>query len=134
MIELEFICDSCGKHIDDGEGVVRLSFGQLSDYRRATKEAVKDETPGRAINIASLLSRPSRVPWHIQHLTCRPEDDDAYEIDVEQVRTWRALLGWTAHLMEKNWLVSTTWVGLIGAVARGESRTIVPAQVHGDAA
>jgi hypothetical protein len=133
-VELEFICDSCGSRIADGDGVIRMSFGQLSDYKRAMAETQPDRTPGRVFDMAAFLARPSSVPWHIQHLVCRPEGDDAYEIDVEQVRTWRALLGWTAHLMEKNWLASTTWAAVIGSAARGEHAGIVPARVHGDAA
>lgn len=134
MIELEYICGTCGTRIADGDGVIRVQFGALSDYRQALTAFQEERGPSRPASIADFLARPRLVPWQILHLVCRPQGEDGYEIDIEQVRTWRKLLEWTAHLMEKNWLGSTNWATLIGSAARGDHDGIKSVHAHGDAA
>lgn len=135
MIELEFICDTCGFRVADGDGSIRMSFGDLHEYRRAVEDWERRKRgPEGTVSLADLLDHPDPAPWLIQHTVCRPKGADGYEIDVEQVRTWRDLVKWTSHLLEKNWLQSTNWAAVIGAAARGQHGGIVPVAVSGDAA
>lgn len=132
-VELDYICDTCLRPVADGEGCLYLSFGDLADHRRAKREweASRDES-GR-LDILGLLGLPSFAAWRIHHDVCRPAGVDGYDITVEEIRTWRGLVKWTAHLMEKNWLVETDWRVLLGNAANGRDRRIVEL-AHGDAA
>jgi hypothetical protein len=129
MIELEFICDSCGTPIADGDGSIRMSFQMLNAARRAGREATSgSDSVG---TVGELLSLPPILPWRILHSVCRPQDDDAYEIDVERARTLGALDWWTTHLRSKNWLPLTDWDELAGSVVGSPGRRIIVKQPHG---
>lgn len=133
MIELDFICDVCGGRVDDGAGCILVRYADISTWRnldaewRAAFSGDKGKTP------AAIIARPGTVPWRIQHDACC-SDDDGYDINVAEVRTWRALVAWTSRLMGKSWLPLTDWRHLLGAAAEGCDRRIVPAEVRGDAA
>lgn len=124
-VELEFICDVCSQPVEDGEGSLYVRFSDLNAYRR--EQAEWDAAhPGSAFDLAALMQMPRRAPWWIHHDRCQPEDDaDGYHIDVERIRTWRAMVGWTAHLMEKNWLGNTNWRSVLGNAAESRDRRIV---------
>jgi hypothetical protein len=123
-IELDFICDTCGRPVEDRQGALYVRFEAIRDYQSQKAEWQGNRPEHGALDVATLMTMPSRIPWHIHHNECAPTTVDVYDICVEQVRTWRALLGWTAHLMEKTWLPSTTWAALIGDAAEGRSRRI----------
>lgn len=123
-VELDFVCDVCGRMVDDHEGCLVVFFADITSYRRAEREwkGVHGEGPH---TIGQILGLPSHVPWHIHHDSCNPDRDaDGYDIDVSKVRTWRALVAETSRLMAKNWLALTDWPQVIGAAAEGRSGRI----------
>lgn len=131
MIELEFFCDSCGTPIADGDGCLRMSFNELNAARRAGWEATDGST--LVGTVGELLSLPPILPWRILHLVCRAQDDDAYEIDIEQVRTPAGIDRWTTHLRSKNWLPLTDWDELVGSVSGAGSQRIAVKHPRGGA-
>jgi hypothetical protein len=133
VIELDFICDACSRPVADGQGSLYVNFGELGARRTAKAEWEASRDPSGALDIMGLLGLPGLATWHIHHDGCRPEGADDYDIAVERIRTWRDLCRWTAHLMEKNWLVETDWRVLLGNAANSRDRRIV-ALAHGDAA
>lgn len=132
MIELEFICDTCGTPIADGDGSIRMSFNAINQ----TMRAIRDSQSGSdgVGTVGSLLALPPILPWRILHSVCRPQGDDAYEIDVERARTLDGLDWWTEHLRAKNWLQLTDWDELVGGVAARDGRRILVKQARGGAA
>lgn len=123
-IELDFLCDFCGRPVPDHEGCLVVFFTDIHDYRRADAEWQRLHGEGPH-TIGEVLNRPSSVPWRIHHDACnRDSDADGYDIDVSRVRTWRSLLLWTSRLMAKNWLALTDWPQVIGAAADGRSGRI----------
>lgn len=131
-IELDFICDVCGRPVEDGDGALYVRHVDIVRARsdRAEWEKTRGDGP---IDIVSLLTLGAPAPWLIHHDACAPADANGYDISVEQVRTWRALLRWTAHLMGKTWLPVTNWATVIGDAAEGRSSRIAE-HVRGDAA
>lgn len=132
MVELEFLCDYCGRPVADGEGCLLVFFADLSAYRSADADWKQIHGDGPSTP-AQILDRPVSVPWHVHHDACNPRREDGYDIDVRKVRTWRALLLETSRLMSKNWLALTDWPRVIGAAADGSSGRIVEL-ARGDAA
>jgi hypothetical protein len=131
-IELDFICDTCGRPIEDGEGALYVRHADIVRARTDHAEWEKKHASG-SIDIVSLLTLGAPAPWRIQHDACGAAEEDGYDVSVERVRTWRALLGWTAHLMEKTWLPVTNWASVIGDAAEGRSARIA-AHARDDAA
>lgn len=131
-IELDFICDVCGRPVDDGQGALYVSYADIHKARSDRAEWEKTRGAG-AIDIVSMLTMGAPAPWQIQHDRCGAASVDAYDISVEHVRTWRALLKWTAHLMAKTWLPSTNWASVMESAAEGRDRRIVE-HVRNDAA
>lgn len=123
-VELDYICDLCGRPIEDGEGALCISFTALQDARAAVAEDDRLRTPEGAFDLVAFLMLPGMVPWHLFHDRCA-SSANAYDIDVSKVRTWRALLLETSRLMTKNWAPLTDWPNVIGAAAQGESTRIV---------
>jgi hypothetical protein len=134
VVELEYVCDGCMRPVADGDGALYLNFGELAESRRAKEQWDTSRDPSGRLDIVSLLLLPGLASWHIHHDACRPEGADGYDIAVERVRTWRDLVRWTAHLMEKNWLPHTNWRSLLGNAADARDRRIREAKVRGDAA
>lgn len=123
-VELDFVCDVCGRMVADHQGCLVVFFADITSYRAAEREwkQVHGTGPHR---MSDVLRMPEHVPWHIHHDTCNPDRDaDGYDIDVSRVRTWRALLFETSRLMAKNWLALTDWPQVIGAAAEGRSGRI----------
>lgn len=132
-VELDFICDVCGHPVEDGHGSLYLRFAQLNETRNARADWEATNPPGQALSLSSILMSPGLAPWLIHHDACRPNEADGYHIDVERVRSWRDLVRWTAHLMDKNWLPDTDWRVLLGNAAYARDRRIVEL-TRGDAA
>lgn len=134
IVELEFLCGKCGFPIADDAGSLYMRFPDLHAYRRQMEERRGLHSEGSALTLEELFAHPADVPWFIHHYDCEPDKVDGYQIGVEQVRTWRKLVEWTSHLMEKNWLPSTNWGVLIGSASRGTDPQIRDVSVRGDAA
>lgn len=132
-VELEYLCDSCSRPVADGQGSLYINFSEVRAHQSAHAEWEANRDPAGAIDIMSLLGLPKPATWHIHHDVCSTDGAGDYDIGVEQVRTWRDLLAWTAHLMEKNWLPDTDWRSVIGNAANGRDRRIVEL-ARGDAA
>jgi len=122
-VELEYICDYCGGPIEDRKGCLEVFFSDIHSYRHAQQEWQQVHGDGPH-TISQLLQLPSHVPWRLHHYTCNPHRVDGYDIDVAKVRTWRDLVRWTAHLLEKNWLALTDWHQVIRAAAERRSGRI----------
>jgi hypothetical protein len=121
-IELDFICDTCGRPVEDGKGALYVRHADIS--KAVADHAEWEKTRGDGIDVVSLLMMGAPAPWLIQHDACGAATADGYDISVERVRTWRALLGWTAHLMSKTWLPSTNWASVIEDAAEGRAGRI----------
>lgn len=132
-VELEYLCDLCSRPVRDGEGSLYINFGELRSRQSAKAEWDASRDASGALDIMGLLGLPGLATWHIHHDGCRPEGTDDYDIAVEDVRTWRGLVRWTAHLMEKRWLPETDWRVLLGNAADARDRRIVEL-TRGDAA
>lgn len=132
-IELDFICDTCGLPVEDGDGALYVRFADIREHQRASKEWESTRSADGLMDMPTLLMMPRSIPWLIHHDACASADTDVYDISVEQVRTWRRLLAWTAHLMDKTWLPSTNWPAVIGDAAEGRSSRIAE-HVRNDAA
>jgi hypothetical protein len=133
VVELDFVCDVCGRQVEDGDGSLYVRDVDLQ-VARADQSEWQRVHGGGPVSIGQLMSFPPDALWLIHHDRCRPAESDGYDIAVEQVRTWRDLVRWTAHLMEKSWLPSTNWAALIGGAAEGRNHRIADVTRHGDAA
>jgi hypothetical protein len=134
IIELEYMCDACGRSVGDADGWIGMFFADLRERRRLVQEWQLAH-PGSAHYIGELLSYPGQVPWRIFHDRCNPRSEEsAYDIDVREVRTWRGLLRWTAQLIDKRWLSETNWGSVVRQAADPDGPRIVAASVRGDAA
>lgn len=132
-VELDYICDVCGRPVDDGCGVICISFAAVREYRAAKADREQDRVPARVVEAPTLLGGLDPVPWLIHHGGCASVNAEVYDIPVECVRSWRALLSWTARLLGKGWLPVTNWASVIGDAAEGRSERIAE-HVRGDAA
>jgi hypothetical protein len=127
-IELEFICELCGRPVDDGQGCLYVPFAEIRRHHEEQQNwwERQGDTWYRVV--------PAYALWRVTHTACRSVHADIFEIAVEQVRTWRDLAQWTSHLLAKEWLVATDWGHLLGAAVEGRDHRLVPAEVRGDAA
>lgn len=112
-------CEVCRNPIADEEGYITISYADLDDHRLATEKAnawkaAEIERTGSTWIATPITLYPDYVRWRILHGTCDPQPQSSdYWIGVERVRTPRALLGWTAHLLEKGWLRHTSWAYIL---------------------
>ena len=113
MDELQAICDVCTFPIGDGEGFLFVDSGDAQEF--ATAERPSSMTLDDMIN-AALVEE-----WTTAHTRCNTPDDhpQAYAIEVDRIRTYRAALSWTAHLMGKPWLTGTNWDQLLQQLCEG---------------
>lgn len=123
-VELEFLCDLCGGPVQGGEGSLYVRYAAIRGYETARREWQQARQADGLVDVPSLLMQPGPAPWLIHHDDCALGEVDGYSIDVAQVRTWRALLSWTAQLMGKSWLPATNWQHVIGAAADGRDERI----------
>lgn len=123
VTELAVICDACAKPISDGAGYLHVSHHAIAEHEQAMARWREDNQPGGYMCITDLLAIPKPARWRAHHRRCDPEPDSSdYWIDVARLRTWRALLEWTAHLMGKRWLPATDWQRLIESAVYGNGR------------
>lgn len=122
------ICMGCGNSIEDWEnGLLHVCHFEVHKAERAWSEW--NANSRQTITISDLDGMPDLARWQVHCLACNPHYDpredpepccSCYAISTEECRSFRALLRWTSHLGEKDWLAATNWGDLIGAVARGD--------------
>lgn len=127
-VELAYICDACGRPVEDGQGCIIVSYADLAEWRRIEPAVSASAIPGLVC-----FTGPILAPWRIQHDACATSSD-GYYIDVERIRTWRNVVEVTSELLRKPWLTSTDWGSLVGDAARAEGQRVVPLDQRGDAA
>jgi len=118
MSAIAWPCSVCAAHIANGCGYVLVDVLAARDSLRAG--AAWQRAHSGPVDVHELLSTfPAEVQWHAVHRRCDPDPDSAseYVIDVERIRSPWDVIGWTAHLMGKNWLEATNWSALIRSVA-----------------
>lgn len=125
---VEWICGSCGEVC----GAERPGWLWVSpeEYRAAerlrawdwveTKRRVEEE--GRDWGPLDISSIPPAAHWTVKCVPCLERDEEMevcglYEIELTRIASVPAVLHWTAHLMEKDWLAHTDWDELIALVA-----------------
>jgi len=141
MQELEALCEKCGTPIADGEGSAWVDGIAARATVRAGREArqaqqARDVQADRhtpyddglppAVPLGEALNQPGPPRWRVQHYACapRPHDGvyDVYDIAVTNLRTWRDLVTWTAHLAGRP--EAPGFTALIGAAAQPDSHQL----------
>ncbi|ALL79502.1 hypothetical protein AD006_30160 (plasmid) [Pseudonocardia sp. EC080610-09] len=99
---------------------------------RAARAAAAGQTGSIAAGsytVTELLDLPDPVVWQVHCDACNPHTDTAtglacegcYSFGVERCATWAQLVDWTAHLMDKPWVIEAT-----------NSAEFIRAAVHAD--
>jgi hypothetical protein len=133
--ELEAVCEECRFPIADGEGsawvdgvAVRATVraGREAREARRAREALADQpTPSEdglatAGPVGEAVCQPGPARWRVQHYACVPQARvGVYDIAVANLRTWRDLVGWAAHLAGRPEAAGFT--ALIGAAAQPDA-------------
>lgn len=125
MTDLAAICERCREAIGDGAGFLCVRYEDINRYRREMAEW-EQAHPGDAHTIAEVIAMPDEIAWRVYHDRCDPwPGKDAYQIDVERIRTWQQLARWTADLMVKNWLADSDWDDLLRELADDRGTRLV---------
>lgn len=130
MTDLAAICERCREAIGDGAGYLCVRY---EDINRCQREQAEWEQvhPGDMHTGSELMTYPDGITWRAYHARCDPwPEKGAYQIDVEQVRSWRQLVSWTSHLMAKNWLADSDWDELLRELADDRGTRLVAVRVH----
>ncbi|MDX3229410.1 hypothetical protein [Streptomyces sp. ME19-01-6] len=130
--DLALICDACKTSIADDDGYLWIDNDAVNKASRAYADWERQHTVkegplegGVMYGAGALFDLPDDVPWQAHHAACDPNPDaNGYPIPAEKLRTWGALLDWTAHLMEKSWLAQTDWAQLLRNVVGGSTRLV----------
>lgn len=103
-------CDKCRRVIADGKGYIHVDFADV----KAAEEHARGQALSSWSTARQVVAAGGLAPWRVHHRNCDPGPSaSGYWFGVESVRTGRALIEWTAHLMEKNWLPATDWSDLL---------------------
>lgn len=124
MHDLDATCLACGKPIEDGEGAIWCPGDESARAQQAVREW-EEQHPG-PVTASDLDSLPGHATWRTIHFACGPADLGPYDIDIAEVRTWRGLVHWTSHLMEKDWIGSTDWDRLLRDADLGTDERLHP--------
>ena len=112
-VESELTCDVCKGRVGSSGAYIYVLIEEALEYEKAD-ETWHEEHPERAHTLSDLVTHPHRAPWRIAHDACQPEPPGrTYDIDVAQFQTHKAVVAWTAQLMDKTWLPFTNWGGLL---------------------
>jgi hypothetical protein len=138
MQELEALCEKCGTPIADGEGSAWVDGIAARATVRAGREArearqardVQGDRPvpyggglPPAVPLEEALNQPGPARWRVQHYVCAPPSQSGvYDIAVVNLRTWRDLVTWTAHLAGRP--EAPGFTALIGAAAQPDSHQL----------
>lgn len=112
---LAWLCRACGRPIEDGTGYLHVDHLLVSQRESAREDWERKGRDDFGLSFADFIRDvPDEVPWEAHHAACDPDPDSGdYWIEIHRVRTHGHLLNWTAHLMEKSWLMDTNWDELI---------------------
>ena len=124
--DLRAVCDGCGAAVGDEDGLLYVDHNEVRAVQEAHKawHRPRDE---EALTLEELLDHPGPACWQVRRTACLVTAEHAvYGIAVERVRTWRHLVGWTAHLMGKPWLPATDGDELLEQTAAHSTRRLVP--------
>jgi hypothetical protein len=117
MNEITIICGRCHAAVAPGSGFLGVSLSEVTRAERA-EAAFNAKHPESATLQEVVAELPDEVPWRSRHYACAPKADaDAYQIDVDRLRTWADLAHWTAHLLAKTWLTATDWDDILREAA-----------------
>ncbi|MFE7229878.1 hypothetical protein ACFVAF_04220 [Streptomyces sp. NPDC057596] len=138
MLDLQLICDACGKPIKGAEGYLWIDNDQINAVLKAASAWERKHTitdgplaGGQMYSGADLFDYPEDIKWQAHHHACDSNQDaNAYSIQANRIDTWAELLDWTAHLMEKDWLTHTDWDELLRGIHGGATRLIVHAPTN----
>lgn len=120
MSELIVVCQTCGQKIEAGH--LGIDTAALAAYRAAMEEWETNHPDGADL-MDLVIGGPELVRWVTHCEECEP-NTCGYCIEVAQLRTYKDLIKWTAHLMEKTWLADTDWRILLQDVAAGQDQRV----------
>jgi hypothetical protein len=69
---------------------------------------------------SDLAKLPDEVKWYWAHTDCIPDERELYAIPALRINTSAKALGWTLHLMGKNWFKATDWAAAIRKLGLSE--------------
>ena len=118
-------CDFCQEEILE-DGWISVYSKDIREYqarkkawdKRISAKYAPDYTRPSVMPLTEYDDLPNLAHWHVGHLKCypQPEPTSQYDIETSRAKTAWALLDWTSHLMEKNWLKNTDWQFFIRGV------------------
>lgn len=133
-------CEVCGTPVANGKGYVCVDQAYaMYAYPKLHKEWKQARIDDGSIKrfggmeswtgTALVGDSPEAAKWHIYHEKCDPSPDrySDYWFGVERCRTYAELINWTAHLMDKNWLVNTDWSTFLQRVRQANIKKKVSA-------
>lgn len=132
---LEYRCERCKKPVAAGKGYLHVSYDDIYKTEQVWKsfcnkrhiENEGEEPIGgwSAYRVIRASEMPDLSParWRIHHRACDadPEGND-YWVDVERISSHEKLLSWTAHLIQKGWLIHTDWSSFLYSMISVEAR------------
>lgn len=113
------MCMTCGRHFPPEQGVLHVSFGDISRAERERREWAAANPPDEPFNVASVLTIPPPARWRTDCDNCAHDCRDCYWLSTSECCTWRKLTLLTVHLSKKPWLSVTDWFGFVEAVSLG---------------
>lgn len=127
--EITWHCKECSTPIRDGEGYLFIPFRDRRRYKEdlaawrehygeLAEKAERGTISGKTWHAA--FDRPERAEWLTVHRDCDPDPEAPdYWIAIERVRSYRAVIKWTAHLWGKQWVHDeTNWRETLEKVAQ----------------
>ncbi|WP_157437790.1 hypothetical protein [Actinoplanes subtropicus] len=120
------VCDLCARTVAPSDGHLWVDDRDLAQVQRLTAAWEAEHPDAEPIQVSNLVTRPQPARWHVTHTTCDAVPrSSGYSIELTRIQTFRDLVGWTAHLMGKNWLQHTDWDDLIAnALGAGDGRLL----------
>ena len=121
---IDWRCDLCQDPLADGD-YATVDENDVQEVRRARAD-LEERTRHPEFTGVHIYSGqdfgtlPPPARWLFRHHRCDPQPDSPdYSFDIANIRTEGALLAWSAHLMDKNWLDATNWQDVMRLVADG---------------
>jgi hypothetical protein len=115
---LAWRCDVCEGPVHDRDGYVCVDYADLREYERQARAWDEAHVDAFFVPVSEYDTYPTLVRWHVLHGRCDPRPDSAdYWIGVERIRTPDQVIAWSAHLLGKRWIQTTTWPDVLRSVA-----------------